>query len=423
MNAAVFLDRDNTLIHNDGDLGDPNEIRLIQGAASAVGSLCGLGYKVVVVTNQAGVARGKFTEQDVEAVHQRLREQVKASALAANITHFYYCPYHPEAKVKQYKREHPWRKPNPGMLLQAAKDLDLDLSQCWMIGDQMRDVLAGAAAKVRTILIRSDDNEDLDDGQAGVTKKSKEVRAVIIKPNYVARSVVEAVRIVAQQRKSKGIDLIGIEEPRNQVQTTSVIRSGRHHNRRSNSEVGGASSVPSSPQTHVSQGRDHTAASTSSLASRRVRSAQSRRIPNGKLSESERGQAVSDPQTTEQTTREPQSTRAPHVAKVDPVLSSQSESVADNLLKEDPDKKRSSDSNISVSLTLRQILQELRNQRTASSDFSYLSVVAIVLQLVVLVCLLAALMLGRDEDALFFRWLGSGLLIQLATIAALLIGR
>ena len=71
MNAAVFLDRDNTLIHNDGDLGDPNEVRLIQGVATAVASLCGLGYKVVVITNQGGVARGKYTEEDVLAVNQR----------------------------------------------------------------------------------------------------------------------------------------------------------------------------------------------------------------------------------------------------------------------------------------------------------------------------------------------------------------
>ena len=423
MNAAVFLDRDNTLIHNDGDLGDPNEIRLIQGAASAVGSLCGLGYKVVVVTNQAGVARGKFTEQDVEAVHQRLREQVKASALAANISRFYYCPYHPEAKVKQYKCEHPWRKPNPGMLLQAAKDLDLDLSQCWMIGDQMQDILAGAAAKVRTILIRSDDDEDWDGEQDGVTKKSKKIRSVIIKPNYVARSVVEAVRIVAQQRKSKAIDLMETEEPRNRVQNKSVARSGRHHNRRSNSEAAGSPLVPNFPKIPASQGRDSTAASTSSLLSRRARSSQSRQSSNSKLSESERGQVDSDAQTSEEATLELQPAVSPQLAKVEPVLSNQSESVANNSLKEDPDKNRSSDSNISVPLTLRKILQELRNQRIASSDFSYLSVLAIVLQLVALVCLLAALMLGQDEDSLFFRWLGAGLLIQLATITALLIGR
>ena len=69
MNAAVFLDRDNTLIDNDGDMGDPDKVHLIQGAGSAIASLRGLGYKVVVVSNQGGVARGKYTEQDVDAVH------------------------------------------------------------------------------------------------------------------------------------------------------------------------------------------------------------------------------------------------------------------------------------------------------------------------------------------------------------------
>lgn len=157
MQPAVFLDRDNTLIHNDGDLGDPEQVRLIDGVAHGLRSLREAGYHLVVVTNQAGVGRGKFTEDDVDAVHQRIAALVDEQADATGlIDRFYYCPYHPEATVAEYCRDHPWRKPNPGMLLQAARDMGLDLAHSWMIGDQERDVIAGRAAGVHTALVSRD---------------------------------------------------------------------------------------------------------------------------------------------------------------------------------------------------------------------------------------------------------------------------
>jgi len=157
VHPAVFLDRDNTLIHNDGDLGDPDQVRLIDGVARGLRELREAGYHLVVVTNQAGVGRGKFTEDDVDAVHQRIAALVDEQADAAGlIDRFYYCPYHPEATVGEYRRDHPWRKPNPGMLLQAARDMELDLSHSWMIGDQERDIIAGRAAGVHTALVSRD---------------------------------------------------------------------------------------------------------------------------------------------------------------------------------------------------------------------------------------------------------------------------
>lgn len=186
MNQAVFLDRDNTIIHNDGDLGDPEQVKLIQGAASAIASLRGLGYKIVVVTNQGGVARGKYTEQDVQAVNERIARTVHQMS-GATIDRFYYCPFHPQGSVEKYKREHPWRKPQPGMITQAIADMKLDPSACWMVGDQMRDVEAGHAAGVRTVLLRDD----------AVEKPSGDVE-----PDAVARNLVEAVRVIAQHRRS-----------------------------------------------------------------------------------------------------------------------------------------------------------------------------------------------------------------------------
>jgi D-glycero-D-manno-heptose 1,7-bisphosphate phosphatase len=154
---AVFLDRDNTLIHNDGDLGDPQGVRLIEGVAQGLKSLRTAGYQLVVVTNQGGVGRGRFSEDDVDAVHQRIASMVDSQAGDAGlIDRFYYCPYHPEATVAEYRRDHPWRKPNPGMLLQAARDMGLEMSHSWMIGDQERDVEAGRAAGCQTVLVTSD---------------------------------------------------------------------------------------------------------------------------------------------------------------------------------------------------------------------------------------------------------------------------
>ena len=158
MDTAVFLDRDNTLIANDGDLGDPEEVHLLRGVAEGLRTLREAGYRLVVVSNQGGVARGAFTEDDVDAVHQKIATLVDRGASGQDvINRFYYCPYHPEATVEEYRRDHPWRKPQPGMLLQAARDMNLDLARSWIIGDQPRDVEAGRAAGCHTMLLTRDD--------------------------------------------------------------------------------------------------------------------------------------------------------------------------------------------------------------------------------------------------------------------------
>jgi D,D-heptose 1,7-bisphosphate phosphatase len=154
---AIFLDRDNTLIDNDGDLGDPAKVKLRAGVPEGLRKLRSAGYNLIVVTNQGGVARGDFTEADVDAVHQRIAELVdQAVDERGLIDRFYYCPYHPEGTLTEYQREHPWRKPQPGMLLQAARDLELDLQGSWMIGDQQRDIAAGRSAGCRTVLLTQD---------------------------------------------------------------------------------------------------------------------------------------------------------------------------------------------------------------------------------------------------------------------------
>lgn len=151
---AVFFDRDNTLIVSDGYLGDPDKVVLIDGAADAIARSRQLGYATVVFTNQSGVARGMFTEENVHAVNARLDEMLLDQNPAAVIDRHEYCPFHPEAVVEAYRKESDLRKPKPGMILQAAQRLALDLSRSWVIGDAPRDIEAGHAVGCRTILFK-----------------------------------------------------------------------------------------------------------------------------------------------------------------------------------------------------------------------------------------------------------------------------
>jgi histidinol-phosphate phosphatase family protein len=187
MRPAVFFDRDNTLIESAGYLADPAEVRLIEDAAEAVARVRGLGFAVVVASNQSGVARGLFGEEQVHAVNRRIEELLRAAHPGAAIDRHEFCPFHPEALVERYRKDSELRKPRPGMLLRAAAELGLDLSRSWMIGDAPRDVEAGLAAGCRTILIR------------GPRLKTSPAAAerVSVQPDEVVATLAQAVRIIA----------------------------------------------------------------------------------------------------------------------------------------------------------------------------------------------------------------------------------
>jgi len=151
---AVFIDRDGTIILNDGDLGDPDRVELLPGAAAGMRALRAAGYALVVVTNQGGVARGKYDEAAVHATHERLEQVLRReTGLRAVVDAFYFCPFHPEGTVERYRREQAWRKPAPGMLLRAAREHRIALERSWMVGDILDDVEAGRRAGCRTVLI------------------------------------------------------------------------------------------------------------------------------------------------------------------------------------------------------------------------------------------------------------------------------
>lgn len=146
----VFFDRDNTLIVSDGYLKDPARVRLMPGAASAVARARRLGYAVAVVSNQSGVGRGLLTEADVHAVNRRMDELLVAEDPDALIDVHYFCPFHPEADLPQYRLDSDLRKPRPGMILQGLSELGAVGGFC--IGDAPRDVAAGHAAGLTTLL-------------------------------------------------------------------------------------------------------------------------------------------------------------------------------------------------------------------------------------------------------------------------------
>ena len=529
MNAAVFLDRDNTIIHNDGDLGDPSQVRLIQGAASAIASLKGLNYRIIVVTNQGGVARGKYSEADVDRVNEKINELIRANS-GVFIDRFYYCPYHPEGTVDRYRRDHPWRKPRPGMLLQAARDLGLDLRQSWMIGDQMRDVQAGFSAGVVPILLATDGATPppataLPPGiSLPPEDRAAAAKMVAIEPvrdYFVVRSLIEAVRLVGQKSrptnvtaamKTERIEVISKPQPRSATavfdaesvvvveneRETKAAATTKSAEKRTN-EAGAAADVDAMERSlaMVNEVATEAAANRSEANIATKRKARGEKAKPGRTETIEGVQevVVAKGASTEQIIAEIESNAAEpivgrtavEVAKPAAAPVVQEEVKAESKAAAKPARptiKRRSEATeeaqhttsspahenaIDVSTvppapvadkrhvavappaatpqreperlalsaapvdatspaapaeqTLRQILQELRSQRKVGGEFTYAGVMAIVLQMVAGVCLLAALLMGAGDNDLFFRWMSCALMLQLATLAMLLFRR
>jgi D-glycero-D-manno-heptose 1,7-bisphosphate phosphatase len=150
---AIFFNRDGTIVPDTDLCTSPEQARLLPGVGAAVKRLRQAGFKAVMVTNQPAVARGLLDESQLSAIHEQLRTMLAEQE--AGLDAVYACPYAPgpEAVVEQYRRDSDLIKPKAGMLHQAATELDLDLSACWMVGSNVRDVEAGRAAGCRTVLI------------------------------------------------------------------------------------------------------------------------------------------------------------------------------------------------------------------------------------------------------------------------------
>jgi D,D-heptose 1,7-bisphosphate phosphatase len=154
---AVFLDRDGTIVKEVGGLVSPDQLELLPGAAGAIRELNHRGLRAVVVTNQPVVAKGFCTEADVASAHRKLETLLGREH--AFLDRIYYCPHHPEkgfaGERPELKIQCECRKPRPGMLLQAASELNLDLAASWMVGDSTTDLETARNAGVKSVLLRT----------------------------------------------------------------------------------------------------------------------------------------------------------------------------------------------------------------------------------------------------------------------------
>jgi D,D-heptose 1,7-bisphosphate phosphatase len=145
------MDKDGTLIVDVPFNVNPDLIRLQAHAIEGLKRIKQLDYELIVITNQSGVAHGYFEESELRQVEEKLRELLAEHDLSLDA--FYYCPHHPEGSVGRYAIDCGSRKPQPGMILKAAEDRNIDLNESWMIGDILHDIEAGNRAGCRTILI------------------------------------------------------------------------------------------------------------------------------------------------------------------------------------------------------------------------------------------------------------------------------
>ena len=165
LRPAAFLDRDGVLNVDHGFVYRPDQFIWIDGAVDAVKRLNDFGYLVIVVTNQSGVARGYFGTADVERLHAWINQEL--AGVEAHVDAFYYCPYHPTEGKGVYARESDWRKPAPGMLLQAMADWPIERDKSFLIGNAPRDIEAARRAGVRGYLFQGGNLLDFVDETLG----------------------------------------------------------------------------------------------------------------------------------------------------------------------------------------------------------------------------------------------------------------
>jgi D-glycero-D-manno-heptose 1,7-bisphosphate phosphatase len=183
---AIFLDQDGTLIQYVDLLTDPADVRLLPKVAGAIRKMNQLGFLVFIVTNQPVVARGLISENGVRKIERRVITLLAQQG--ASINGVLFCPHHPEATVKKYRRRCACRKPEPGMILKAARKYHLDLKKSFMIGDSFIDIVAGHRAGVPSILVQTGPGHERLDA---IYKNEK--------PDFKAKNLAEAVKFICKK--------------------------------------------------------------------------------------------------------------------------------------------------------------------------------------------------------------------------------
>jgi len=192
--GAVFLDRDGTIIEEVNYLSRLEDLRLLPHAATAIARLNRKKIPVILVSNQSGVARGKFDEDFVRACHGRLQELLHREG--AQINAFYFCPHHPEAGSPPYRKICDCRKPAPGMLLEAARDHHLDLQHSFVIGDKLCDLELARNAGAQSILVLTGYGQD----------EKPRLAQYGLRPAAVCADLDEAITWLLPQMEERGRD-------------------------------------------------------------------------------------------------------------------------------------------------------------------------------------------------------------------------
>ena len=181
MNRAVFLDRDGTINMDYGYINHPEKIDLISGAGEAIKKLNDAGFKVIVVSNQAGIARGLATEDQVQSCNKTVLKKVLNTG--GIIDAIYYCPHHTEHGTHPFKQKCNCRKPDIGMITEAQKKFNLDLSKSFMVGDKTTDIEMGKNAGLKTVFVLTGKGE----GQKPLLNEKK------LTPDHIGKDITEAV--------------------------------------------------------------------------------------------------------------------------------------------------------------------------------------------------------------------------------------
>jgi len=188
---AVFIDRDGTISEEVGYVNHVSRYRVLPFAAEAVRTLNERGWLAVLVTNQAGVARGYFKEELIGRVHSVLTEELARGG--ARLDAVYYCPHHPSVGEPPYRLDCDCRKPRPGLIRRAAEEMRLDLSRCWMVGDRYSDTELARNAGVRSAFVLTG---------YGRGELEHQSHAWPHRPDLVAENLLEAVLKITEERES-----------------------------------------------------------------------------------------------------------------------------------------------------------------------------------------------------------------------------
>jgi D-glycero-D-manno-heptose 1,7-bisphosphate phosphatase len=202
MNRAIFLDRDgviNSMVYNPefglvDSPANPGEFELLPNGAEAVRIFNDLGFLVVVVSNQPGIAKGKFSPALLEAMTAKMLAGLAGGG--AQIDSVYYCMHHPDGRVAEYRMVCDCRKPKPGMILRAADDLDIDLSSSYLIGDGFIDIQAGESAGVKTILVYPSSKYNIC-GELAIRN---------VQPDHIVESLIEAANVIRSTESVRKVE-------------------------------------------------------------------------------------------------------------------------------------------------------------------------------------------------------------------------